>query len=220
MNVIRRKLAVVTGAATEVGLELARLCARQGFDLIITAEEALVHDAAEELGLMGVTCRSVQCDLASSPGFASLMAVIASGERPVDFLFANASCGVEQDTAEEDLNEAIQAIQTRLDGTLRMIFAVAAGMRSRGQGHILISGSTTGLMPGTTQALYNGSKTFLDSFSVALGNELQGTGVTVSCLLPRGSQTDLFDRAAIANLGFESLAARSTIIGAASATLH
>lgn len=220
MNVIRRKLAVVTGAATEVGLELARLCAQLGFDLIIAAEDAEVHDAAQELGLMGVTCRAVQCDLASSSGFASLMAVIASGERPVDFLFANTGGGLAQDIPEEELDEAIQAIQSSLDGTLRMIFAVAAGMRSRGQGHILITGSNEGGMQGTNQALYNGSKTFLDSFSVALGNELQGSGVTVSCLVPGAAQAALFDRTPGARMGFESLASRFSISDGARATRH
>jgi short-subunit dehydrogenase len=193
MNVIRRKLAVVTGASSDAGLELAQHCARQGFDLIIVDDEPFIHDAAQELGLMGVTCRPVQCDLTSERGFSSLMAVIASGERPVDFLFVNAGCVIPQDSLDVSLDEAIQAIQGRLDGILRMIFAVAAAMRSRGHGRILITGSNTGLRRGSLQALYNGSKTFLESFSTALGNELQGSGVTVGCLLPAVPHAEVFD---------------------------
>jgi short-subunit dehydrogenase len=68
-------------------------------------------------------------------------------------------------------------------------------MRERGQGRILITGSIAGLMPGTFQAVYNGSKAFLDSFSVALSNELKDSGVTVTCLMPGATETDFFDRA-------------------------
>jgi short-subunit dehydrogenase len=219
MNVIRRKLAVVTGAAAGIGLELAHLCARQGYDLIIAADEPVIHDTAQELGLMGVTCRSVQCDLSNTSGFASLMAVIAAGERPVDFLFANAGRGLGQQVLHQELNEAIRTIQHGIDGMLRLIFAVAAGMRARGQGRILITGSNAGLMPGTLQALYDGSKTFLDSFCVALRNELQGTGVTVTCLVPGATQRDLLDHAT-ARMGFETLAPLSQIARTAYADRH
>jgi short-subunit dehydrogenase len=219
MNVIRRKLAIVTDAAAGIGLELARLCARQGYDLIIAANEPTIHDTAQELGLSGVTCRPVQCDLSSTSGFASLMAVIASGERPVDFLFANAGPGLGQDVMHQDLSEAIRAIQSSIDGMLRLIFAVAAGMRVRGQGRILITGSNTGVMPGTLQALYSGSKTFLDSFSGALRSELQGTGVTVTCVVPGAAETDLFDHAT-ARMGFATLAPLAQIARAASADRH
>jgi len=68
-------------------------------------------------------------------------------------------------------------------------------MRARRQGRILITGSIAGLMPGTFQAVYNGSKAFLDSFSVALSNELKDTGVTVTCLMPGATETDFFERA-------------------------
>jgi short-subunit dehydrogenase len=72
-------------------------------------------------------------------------------------------------------------------------------MRSRGQGRILITGSVAGLMPGTFQAVYNGSKAFLDSFSVALSNELKDRGITVTCLMPGATETDFFDRADMAD---------------------
>jgi short-subunit dehydrogenase len=66
---------------------------------------------------------------------------------------------------------------------------------ARGQGRILITGSIAGLMPGTFQAVYNGSKAFLDSFSVALSNELKDTGITVTCLMPGATETNFFERA-------------------------
>jgi uncharacterized protein len=68
-------------------------------------------------------------------------------------------------------------------------------MRSRGKGRILITGSIAGFMPGTYQAVYNGTKAFLDSFSFALRKELEDSGVTVTCLMPGATETDFFERA-------------------------
>jgi short-subunit dehydrogenase len=96
---------------------------------------------------------------------------------------------------DQDLNEALRVIHTNVDGTVRLIHAVGSDMRARRQGRILITGSIAGLMPGTFQAVYNGSKAFLDSFSVALSNELKDTGVTVTCLMPGATETDFFERA-------------------------
>jgi uncharacterized protein len=100
---------------------------------------------------------------------------------------------------DQDLNEALKVVHTNIDGTIRLIYEVAHGMRARGQGRILITGSIAGLMPGTFQAVYNGSKAFLDSFSVALSNELKDTGITVTCLMPGATETDFFDRADMAD---------------------
>ncbi|HEV2702277.1 MAG TPA: SDR family NAD(P)-dependent oxidoreductase [Steroidobacteraceae bacterium] len=188
---MRRKLAVVTGACTGIGLEVARLCARQGFELIVVADEALIHDTARELGQNGLSCTPVQCDLATAGGIASLLAVIASGERPVDYLFA----------------DGVRVIHTNIDGTVRLVFAVAAGMRSRGRGRILITGSVASLMPDAFRAVYNVSKTFLDSFAMALGNELKDTGVTVTSLIPSATESDAPEElaAAVARLGFEAM---------------
>jgi len=68
-------------------------------------------------------------------------------------------------------------------------------MRRRGQGRILLTGSIAGFMPGTYQAVYNGTKAFVDSFSFALRAELKDTGVTVTCLMPGATETDFFERA-------------------------
>ena len=190
-----RPLAIVTGASTGIGLELARLCAKNNYDLIIAADEARIEDAATELAGVGVSCSAVKCDLATPEGVATLTAAIAEAGRPVDILLANAGRGLGHAFLDQDLNEAMRVIHTNIDGTVRLIYAVAGGMRTRGQGRILITGSIAGLMPGTFQAVYNGSKAFLDSFSVALSNELKDSGVTVTCLMPGATETDFFERA-------------------------
>jgi short-subunit dehydrogenase len=108
---------------------------------------------------------------------------------------ANAGRGLGRAFLDQDLNEALKVVHTNIDGTIRLIYAIANAMRERGEGKILITGSIAGLMPGTFQAVYNGSKAFLDSFSVALSNELKDSGVTVTCLMPGATETDFFERA-------------------------
>ena len=188
-----RPLAVVTGASTGIGLELARLCAQQGYDLIIAADEPLIEEAATELSEEGAECEAVQCDLSTAEGVEELSRTIAG--RPVDALLANAGRGLGHAFLDQDLEEALKVIHTNIDGTVRLIHEVAKGMRDRGSGRILITGSIAGLMPGTFQAVYNGSKAFIDSFSVALSNELKDSGVTVTCLMPGATETDFFERA-------------------------
>jgi uncharacterized protein len=195
MNATPRSLAVVTGASTGIGLELARLCAKANHDLIIAADESLIEAAADELRSSGVQCIPVQCDLATEEGVKSLTDVINQAGRPVDLLLANAGRGLGHAFLDQDLNEAMRVIHTNIDGTVRLLYGVAGDMRARRQGKILITGSIAGLMPGTFQAVYNGSKAFLDSFSVALSNELKDTGVTVTCLMPGATETDFFERA-------------------------
>jgi short-subunit dehydrogenase len=195
MNANPDQLAVVTGASTGIGLELARLCARRGMNLIIAADEPLIEDAAKELSRLGIRCTPVQCDLATTEGVAALKLAIDAGGAPIDALLANAGRGLGRAFLEQDLDEALKVVHTNIDGTVRLVHAVANDMRARGRGRILITGSIAGLMPGTFQAVYNGSKAFLDSFSVALANELKDTGVTVTCLMPGATETDFFERA-------------------------
>ena len=182
MEIRKRKLAVITGASTAIGVEFTRLYAQDNFDLVIAANEPMIQSAAQELGEMGVRCRAVQCDLTTPAHTSQLIAAIAG--RPVDTLLAIARLGFGKDFAERKLDEALQDIQSSIDGTVRLVFEVAQGMRRRGRGHIIIIGSVAELMPGIFEAVYNCSKAFLDSFSVALNNELKDAGVTVACLMP------------------------------------
>jgi short-subunit dehydrogenase len=141
----------------------------------------------------------VECDLATAEGVAKLTDAIHTSGRPVDVLLANAGRGLGKGFLDQDLDEALKVIHTNIDGTVRLVYEVAKDMRSRGQGRILITGSIAGLMPGTFQAVYNGSKAFLDSFSVALSNELKETGITVTCLMPGATETEFFERADMAD---------------------
>ncbi|MBA3596304.1 MAG: SDR family NAD(P)-dependent oxidoreductase [Methylibium sp.] len=214
-----RPLAVVTGASTGIGFELAKCCAENGFDLLIAADEPQIDDAAGRLRASGTAVEAVQADLATSEGVGKLYAAIRN--RPVEALLANAGRGLGKGFLEQDFDAVKRVIDTNITGTIELLHKVARDMRSRGRGRILITGSIAGFMPGSYQAAYNGSKAFLDSFSFALRNELEDSGVTVTCLMPGATDTDFFERAdmldtkvgtmkkddpaMVAKLGFEAM---------------
>ncbi|HYE72533.1 MAG TPA: SDR family NAD(P)-dependent oxidoreductase [Blastocatellia bacterium] len=188
-----RPLAVVTGASTGIGYELARCCAQHGFDLLIAADEPQIHQAAEDFRALGVNVEAVESDLATAQGVEKLYSAIKG--RPVEALLANAGRGLGKAFLDQDFKEIQRVINTNITGTVDLIQRVGRDMRSRGHGRILITGSIAGFMPGTYQAVYNGTKAFLDSFSFALRAELKDTGVTVTCLMPGATETEFFERA-------------------------
>lgn len=188
------KLALVTGASTGIGLELARLAAADGYDLIVAADTPLV-DASAGLEGLGVEVRGVETDLSTFDGVDRLLAELNG--RPLDLLFANAGHGLGGAFLDQDPAEWRHVLDTNVTGTIYLIQQVAAGMVARNQGRILITGSIAGHIAGSFAAVYNGSKAFIDSFSDALGNELKETEVTITCLKPGPVETEFFHRAGL-----------------------
>jgi short-subunit dehydrogenase len=187
------KLAVVTGASTGIGYFLADECAKHGYDLIIAADEPEIRKAAEALGTRGVDVKAVEADLATTEGVNKLYDVVKG--REVDLLLANAGRGLGNDFLDQDFDEARRVVDTNITGTIYLLQKVGREMRNRGEGRILITGSIAGFTPGAYQAVYNGTKAFLDSFSFALRAELDGSGVSVTCLMPGATETEFFARA-------------------------
>src|SRR5690606_38760854 len=95
------------------------------------------------------------------------------------------------------LEEAVHVVDTNVTGALRITHRIGREMRKRGEGRILFTGSIAGFIPGSFQAVYNGTKAFVDSFSYALREELEDTGVTVTCLMPGPTETEFFERAGL-----------------------
>jgi short-subunit dehydrogenase len=186
-------LAIVTGASTGIGYELAKICAAEGFDLIVAADEPAIEKAAAELRRDGRAVEAVQADLATTEGVDQLLAKLNG--RPVGALLANAGRGLGKGFLDQNFSDIRRVVDTNVTGTLYLLHKVGQDMRARGQGRILITGSIAGFMPGTFQAVYNGTKAFLDSFSFALRAELKASGVTVTCLMPGATETEFFERA-------------------------
>jgi short-subunit dehydrogenase len=192
-NAATKPLAVVTGASTGIGYELAKLCARNGFDLVIAANEPAIEKAAQDLRALGVTVEAVEVDLATLEGVDKLYTAVKG--RPVEALLANAGHGLGHGFLDQDFSDVRHVIDTNVTGTLYLIHKIGSDMRARKQGRILITGSIAGFMPGTYQAVYNGSKAFIDSFAFALRNEVKDAGITVTCLMPGPTETEFFERA-------------------------
>lgn len=187
------RFAMVTGASSGIGYELARQCAANGYDLLIAADESAIESVAGPLRSMGVSVDTVQADLATKDGVDRLVA--AARGRQVDALLANAGHGLGHAFLDQDFDQVRHVIDTNITGTLYLVQQVARAMRARKQGRILITGSVAGYMPGTFHAVYNGTKAFIDSFSFALRAELKDSGVTVTCLMPGATETRFFERA-------------------------
>jgi len=185
--------AIVTGASSGIGYELAKLCAENGFDLLIAADQPEIHQVAHELRAKGVTVDWLHVDLATQDGVDQLYA--AAKGRPVDALLANAGHGLGHSFLEQNFNEIRHVIDTNITGTVYLLHKVVRDMANRNKGRVLITGSIAGLVPGPYQAVYHGTKAFVDSFAVALRNELKETEITITCLQPGATETDFFERA-------------------------
>jgi short-subunit dehydrogenase len=188
-----RPLAIVTGASTGIGYHLARLCAENGFDLIVAADEPAIHDAARQFRRTGAQVDAIEVDLSTRDGVDQLCNALSA--RPVDALLANAGRGLGHAFLDQDFDDVEHVIDTNIVGTIYLIQRVGRDMKARGRGRILITGSVAGFMPGTFHAVYNGTKAFIDSFSFALRAELKESGVTVTCLMPGPTETEFFERA-------------------------
>ena len=188
-----RPLAVVTGASSGIGYELAKLFVENNYDLVIAADQPSIVEAADAFRRGGAEVEAVQADLATTEGVDELLRAIAG--RRIDTLAANAGQGLGKGFLEQDFTDIMQVVNTNIIGTLYLLHSVAKTMEQQGKGRILITGSIAGLMPGTYQAVYNGTKAFIDSFSFALRAELKDSGVTVTCLMPGPTDTEFFERA-------------------------
>jgi short-subunit dehydrogenase len=190
--VSQRKLAIVTGASSGIGLELAKLAAQDGYDLIVAADTPFV-EAGPALKEFGVEVQELEADLATKNGVEQLLQRV--GDRQVHVLVANAGHGLGHGFLDQSPDEWMHIINTNITGTLLLIQPIVKKMVERGAGRVLITGSIAGHLAGSFQAVYNGSKAFIDSFAAALGNEIKDSGVTVTCLKPGATETEFFHRA-------------------------
>jgi short-subunit dehydrogenase len=191
-----KPLAVVTGASSGIGYELAKQFAQNGFDLLVTATGPSIGQAARDLKQLGADVQSVQADLSTADGVEALYGSIRATGRPVDALALNAGVGVGGDFAREtDLKDEIKLINLNVVSVVHLAKLVVKDMVARGSGRILFTSSIAALMPGPFEAVYAASKAFVQSFAEGLRNELKDTGVTVTTFLPGPTDTNFFHRA-------------------------
>jgi len=182
-------LAVVTGASSGIGYELAKQFAEHDFDVIVAAEDDAILEVGAELD-----AEAVQVDLATEAGVEELHRRI--GARPVDALALNAGIGMGGAFATDtDLRQELRIVDLNVRSTVHLAKLVLRDMVARDEGRILFTSSIASTMPGSFQAVYNASKSFVQSFALALRDELKDTGVTITSLMPGPTDTEFFERA-------------------------
>jgi short-subunit dehydrogenase len=225
MGETSRPLAIVTGASSGIGFELARQFAKNGFDLVIAAEQEEIERAAERLRKEGARVEAVRVDLATAEGCAELARRASSVGKPLEAIALNAGVGVGGDFAREtELEGELNIVELNCASTVRLAKWAVKEMLPRGRGRILITASIAGIMPTPLEAVYGASKAFDLSFAASLHAELEDTGLTVTALMPGPTDTEFFHRAGlddtkvaekakendpadVARMGFEALMA-------------
>ncbi|MEE1813789.1 SDR family NAD(P)-dependent oxidoreductase [Streptomyces sp. SP18ES09] len=192
-----RELAVVTGASSGIGFELARRLADRGYDLIVnSADEGRLRVAAAEIrDRTGAVVQPVQADLRQYEEAERLVAAVAAAGRPVAVAALNAGVGEGGAFLDTDLEDELEIVDLNVRSTVHLAKRLLQSMAEAGGGRMLITSSIASTVPGSYQAVYNASKSFLQSFSQALWNELEDSPVSVTALMPGPTDTDFFSRA-------------------------
>jgi uncharacterized protein len=190
-----RPLALVTGASSGIGLELARQFVQNGFDVVINAEDEELAAAASSLRQNGAQVLPVRADLATAEGVEQLWSAVAAEGRPLDAVALNAGVGVNGAFTDIPLEDDLNLIAVNVTAVVHLAKRVLPAMVGRGAGRVLITSSVAATMPGPYYATYAASKAFLQSFAQAIRYELKDTGVTVTALQPGPTETEFFERA-------------------------
>ena len=189
------QLAVVTGASSGIGYNLAKVFAENGFDLVIASHGERLEKAEADFVAMGVQVTAVQADLASYDGVDAFWKEVEAAGRPVDAIAINAGVGVGGLFAETDLKAEINMVRLNVEGTMHIAKHAVQHMVAKGSGRILFTASIASEMVAPREAVYAATKAFDLSLAKSLRSELEGTGVTVTALQPGPVDTDFFHRA-------------------------
>jgi short-subunit dehydrogenase len=187
--------AVVTGASSGIGLELALLLAADGYDLVLCAEDDGLEAAAARCRAGGVEVQAFRTDLRRADGVQALYEAVLATGRPLDVAVLNAGVGRGGAFVDTDLADLLEVVDLNVTSTTHLFRLVLAEMVARDSGRVLVTSSIASTMPGAYQPVYNASKSFVQSLVEAVQNELKDTGVTITSLMPGPVETNFFHRA-------------------------
>lgn len=194
-STFERPFAIITGASTGIGLELAKRFAENGYDLLICSQSDEIENAQEELMSYGVNVDYVQVNLATFKGVEELFAKVDELGRDLDSLVINAGVGIGGDFTETNLNEEIALINLNNISAVHLTKRLLPKMYEQGFGKILFTASISSIMPSPFEAVYGASKAFTYSFAESIRNEAKDHGVSVTILMPGPTNTNFFHRA-------------------------
>lgn len=230
-SVPQKPLALVTGASTGIGRQLAQQFADHGFDLLLVARGPELDTAAAELRALDVNVDALHIDLGADDGVDQLTRAIRAAGRHLDVAAINAGFGLAGDfTRETKLEDELALIRLNVISTVHLAKHVLADMVKQGYGRVLFTSSVVGVMPSPLQAVYAASKAFVHSFAESVRNELNDTKISVTALMPGATDTNFFDSdgyegtnvknmkkddpAVVAKQGFEALmAGKDHVVG-------
>lgn len=189
------QLALITGASSGIGFELARQFAQHGYDLVVAAEDDGIHDVSNRLADLGSAVQAVQVDLRTAEGVEHLYQSVVEGGRTLSAAALNAGVGRGDMFLKSELSDDLDIVDLNVRSTVHLAKLVLRDMANSGQGKVLFTSSIASMMPGSYQPVYNASKSFVQSFAEALRDELRDTSITVTALMPGVTDTNFFHRA-------------------------
>ncbi len=183
---MKKDIVLLTGASSGIGMELAECFAREGHELVLVArsKEKLEELGAGLAGRYGVRTTAIACDLSVPNAAEQLAAELESRGLQADVLVNNAGYGLYGEFQETEWEREQQMMQLNMIALTQLTKRMLPGMLSRGRGRILNVASTASFQPGPLMAVYYATKAYVLSFSEAIAEELEGTGVTVTALCP------------------------------------
>jgi short-subunit dehydrogenase len=192
----KRGTLLITGASGGIGYELARIFARDGYDLVLVARSAeKLGQVARELQASGVWVKTIALDLASAHAAKFLFDQLQSASIAIDILINNAGFGAFGEFAQMEEKEIVGQIELNISALTQLTRFFLPGMLQRRRGRIMNVASTAGFQAGPLMAVYYATKAYVISFSEAIANEVQGSGVTVTCFCPGATHTGFAERA-------------------------
>jgi uncharacterized protein len=196
---VTNRVALITGASSGIGLELARLFARDGHDLMLVARR---HDRLQALAdeltdRYEVQVTVIAADLADPSAPAEIARRVAAAGLEVEFLVNNAGYGLAGEFIRTDAATELRMIQVNIAALTHLSKLFLPRMVAEHQGRIMNVASTAGFVPGPIMAVYYATKAYVISFSLALAEELRQSGVTVTVLCPGATRTEFQERAGI-----------------------
>jgi short-subunit dehydrogenase len=192
-------LALVTGASSGIGFELAKLFSEDGYDVVVAADDDAIHASAEKLGSAGAHVVPVQADLRRPEEVQRLYRTATEGGRHLRAAALNAGTGGAGKFVERDLESDLDVVDLNVRSTVLLSKLVLQDMAAQGSGKVLYTSSIVAQMPGSHQSMYAASKSFVQSFAEALHDEMRDTGVTVTSLMPGPTDTNFFARLGMAD---------------------
>ncbi|WP_277983298.1 SDR family NAD(P)-dependent oxidoreductase [Sphingomonas faeni] len=195
----QRPLAIVSGGSSGIGLELAKQFAANGFDIALSASSDRVQSAAEELRALGAEAYPHQADASTFEGVEDFWTFVSSLGRPVEIAALNVGIGLGGAFVDNTLEDELRVVAVNVTGTVHLAKRVVQHMVPNGTGKILIVSSVSATKPTPFETVYGPSKAFGFMFAESLREELRGTGVTVTALLPGATNSDFHKNAGMGN---------------------